>query len=408
MFLTKDFFNLISDFGDDWVIEEFNADHNKKEVYLKMKYANNKYFDPDSDQECKLYDHAPERVWRHLDLWDYKSFIICRLPRIINSDGRVKTIKLGWADKHDRHTYSFEIKVIDTLNGTRNQTKTSELLGCSFRLANRIIHQSTERGLSRRDMQKQPIEDIGLDEKAFKKGHKYVTVISHPRSGCVIDVGEDRDEKSVIELLRKTFTEQQLVKINTVCMDMWKSYINAVDQCIPNAEKVHDKFHLIKYLNDAIDNIRRREVKENEVLKYGRYTLLKNEENRTEFQKQLFEEIMKSNLEVTKAHYAKETFRSLFNIHNDDYQATESLKSWATSFYMYNISELNKVILMMLSHAKGVINAMISTHTNAMAERLNGKIQEIKLCGRGYRTFKNFRSAILFFHGGLQLYPLKW
>ena len=62
----------------------------------------------------------------------------------------------------------------------------------------------------------------------------------------------------------------------------------------------------------------------------------------------------------------------------------------------------------MLSHAKGVVNAMISTFTNAMAERLNGKIQEIKLCGRGYRTFKNFRSAILFFHGCLQLYPLKW
>jgi len=117
---------------------------------------------------------------------------------------------------------------------------------------------------------------------------------------------------------------------------------------------------------------------------------------------------MKSNLEVAKAHYAKETFKSLFNNHNDDYQAKESLKSWATTFFMHNISELNKVILLMLSHCKGVINAMISNHTNAMAERLNGKIQEIKLCGRGYRTFMNFRSAILFFHGGLQLYPLKW
>jgi transposase len=408
MFLTKDFFNLISDFGEDWVIDNIDADHYKKEVYLKIRYANDKYFDPDSEQECKLYDHAPEREWRHLDLWDYKSYIKCRLPRVINIEGQVKTIRMGWADKHDRHTYSFEIKVIDTLKGTRNQTKTSELLGCSFRLVNRIIHQSTERGMARREIQKHPIEDISIDEKSFKKGHKYVTVLSHPRSGCVLDVGEDRDEQSVIELLSRTFTKEQLMNINTVCMDMWKSYMNAIKHSMPKAEIVHDKFHLIKYLNEAIDKVRRREVQDNEVLKYGRYTLLKNEENRTTFQKELFEEIMKSNLEVAKVHYAKETFKSLFNNHNDDYQATESFKNWATTFFMYNITELNKVIMMMLSHVKGVVNAMISNHTNAMAERLNGKIQEIKLCGRGYRTFTNFRSAILFFHGGLQLYPLKW
>ena len=65
------------------------------------------------------------------------------------------------------------------------------------------------------------------------------------------------------------------------------------------------------------------------------------------------------------------------------------------------------MILRMLSHSRGVINALISNLNNAMAERLNGKIQEIKLSGRGYRKFQNFRSAILFFHGGLDLYPFK-
>jgi len=61
-----------------------------------------------------------------------------------------------------------------------------------------------------------------------------------------------------------------------------------------------------------------------------------------------------------------------------------------------------------MSHLKGVINALISNLNNAMAERLNGKIQEIKLVGRGYGKFESFRNAILFFHGGLQLYLQKW
>ena len=408
MFLTKDFFNLLSDFGDDWVIEELNADHNNKEVFLKMAYVNDKYYDPDSEQECKLYDHAPERIWRHLDIWDYKSYIICRLPRIINEEGQVKTIKIGWADRYDRHTYSFEIKVIDILKATKNQTKTSELLGCSFRLVNSILHQSTERGLQRRNIQIAPIDHISIDEKSFKKGHHYVTVISDPVSGCVLDVGEDRDERSVVELLTNTFSVKQLKNIKTVCLDMWKAYINAVGKIIPQAALVHDKFHLIHYLNAAIDKIRRREVKDNEILKNSRYALLKNEGNRTQLQEKIFEEIMNSNLHVAKAHFAKETFKSLFNKHNDDNTARFNLKHWAETFYMHNIKELQNVILTMLSHSTGVINAMISKHTNAMAERINGKIQEIKTSSKGYRTFQNFRSAILFFHGGLQLYPLKW
>ena len=69
------------------------------------------------------------------------------------------------------------------------------------------------------------------------------------------------------------------------------------------------------------------------------------------------------------------------------------------------MKELIKVAKMFNNHIRGVINALTTSFSNAMAERLNGKIQEIKTAGRGYRTFQNFRNAILFFHGGLNLYP---
>ncbi len=102
-----------------------------------------------------------ERMWRHLDIWDYKSYIICRLPRIMNDKGKVKTIRTGWADRYDAYIYSFEIKVIDTLKATKNQSKTSdELLRCSFRLVNSILDQSTQRGLQRRNIQIAPIEHM--------------------------------------------------------------------------------------------------------------------------------------------------------------------------------------------------------------------------------------------------------
>lgn len=408
MNFTKDFFNLVLDFGDQWVITKIETDHKQLHVYLYLEYCSESYEDPDSLEEAKLYDHCELREWRHLDILHYKSYIRCRIPRVKCEDGKVKQVSLGWADKHDRHTFHFEIRVINLLLITKNQTRTAEFLSCSFRLVNRIIHRCTERGMGRRNISRNPFEHISIDEKSFKKGHNYVTVVSHPKSGVVIDVGENRDEKSVNYLLSNIFTKEQSQSVNTVSMDMWKAYMNSVNRNFPNAEVVHDKFHLIAYLNKGIDQVRRREVKYNDVLINSRYAILKNEENLTEKQREKFYLIKSSNFEVSKVWHIRENFKELFECFNEEKEAEQLLIHWAHDSFMQNIKEVNKIILMFLSHAKGVINALISNLNNAMAERLNGKIQELKLTARGYRTFSNFRSAILFFYGGLSLYPLKW
>lgn len=408
MNFTEDFFNLVLDFGDEWVVKEVKADHKKLHVYLYLEYISDHYEDPDTLEPATLYDHCEVREWRHLDILHYQTYVRCRIPRMKCKDGKVKQVALGWAGKHDRHSYHFEIKTINLLHATKNQTKTAEIMGCSFRLVNRIMHRSVERGLSRRDTTKVSFEHISIDEKSFKKGHKYVTVLSHPRSGVVLNIGQDRDEESTTSLLTNTFTKQQLQDMNTVSMDMWQAYINTISKTCPEAEIVHDKFHLIAYLNKGIDQVRRREVRNYDDLKNSRYALLKNEINLTDKQREKFEYIKAANFEVSKAWYIKENFRELFECSNNEKEAETLFVTWAQDSFMKGIDEINKIIMMFLSHAKGVVNALISNLNNAMAERLNGKIQEIKLVGRGYRLFENFRSAILFFHGGLDLYPLKW
>ena len=408
MDFTKDFFNLLLDFGDEWVITNIESNHRTQEVFLDVEYVSDHYEDPLHLTPAKLYDHTEVRVWRHLDILHYKSYVRCRIPRVLCEDGKVRQISIGWADKHDRHTFSFEVKVIELLKATKNQSKTAEYLGCSFRLVNRIMHRCTQRGMERRNCSHIPFEHISIDEKAFQKGHKYVTVISHPKSGVILEVGEGRDASSTDKLLDKTFTKKQLENINTVSMDMWKPYMQSIERKAPNAEIIHDKFHLIKYLNEAIDKFRRREVQKNEVLRNSRYILLKNEQNLTAKQQVKYQMIKDSNFEVTKAMNIRENFKSLFDYCHDDTGAIEILENWAQDSYLKCIKEMNKVITTFLNHAWGIINALISGLNNAMAERFNGKIQEIKIAARGYRKFPNFRSAILFFHGGLNLYPLKW
>lgn len=400
---TENLFTRILDLEDGWVVASVDTDFSKKEISIQIVCLLDQLEDTQSGELCSIYDHAPARKWRHLDTMQYKTYIKCELPRIITSDGKVKTVQPNWASGYDRHTFLFEHAVIDLLKASKNQTKTAQLMRCGFNVVNRIMHLSTQRGMARRSYTNLVFDQLSIDEKSFKKGHKYITVLSHPGSGCVLDVEEDRTMDTCRSLLNRTLTETQLAQVAKISMDMWPAYINSAEELLPNAQIIHDRFHLIMYLNKAIDQVRRREVKQHEELKHTRYALLKNPENLTEKQRIKFEAIAGANYEVSKAWQVRENFKALFSC--GKLFAWTLYNKWTADSKRRKIKEIDKVIETFNNHVSGVVNALIMNLSNAMAERLNGKIQELKTVGRGYRTFTNFRSAILFFHGGLDLYP---
>lgn len=401
---TENFFNLLLDLEDGWNVKSVTTDINKGEVSIEIKCILKAIIDEESGESCRVYDHAPLRSWRHLDTMQFKTFITCSLPRIRTPKGKVKTVQPRWASEHERHTYLFEHAVIDLLKASKNQTKTAAFMRCGFNIVNRILHLSTERGMKRRSHSELNFDHLSIDEKSFKKGHKYVTVLSYPRSGCILDVEEDRTKEACKSLFNKSLTTTQQQNITIISMDMWPAFMTAAKESLPKAAVVHDRFHLVKYLNDAIDKVRRREVKKHEELRSSRYALLKNKMNLTEKQRLLFDKISDANYEVGKAWQVRENFKELFS--SDKISGLHLYMQWAANSIRRNIKEVSKVVETFNKHIIGVVNALIMNNNNAMAERLNGKIQELKTVGRGYRTFKNFRSAILFFNGGLDLYPL--
>lgn len=401
---SEQFFDLLLDFGDNWKVDNVKVNFLKEEVDVYVIYIGKKAECPETHEMCGIYDHRGMRRWRHLDTMQFKTYINCKVPRIKSQKG-VKTIRVPWADNFERHTYLFERLTIDLLKATKNQTQSAKLLRCGFNVINRIIHSSVNRGMERRP------KDVGftnlsLDEKSFRKGHSYVSVLSSPLAGCIIDVEEGRDKKATKALLNRVITPENRDAVKTVSMDMWKAYMNIVEEVLPKANIVHDRFHLVKYLNEAIDKVRRREVKKHEELKNSRFALLKNRANLTDKQEIKFQHIQQANYEVSKAWRARENFKDIFGSSSLE-EAFPLFIKWGASVLRSNIKELTKVAKMFNRHIKGVCNALTKSFSNAMAERLNGKIQEVKTTGRGYRTFRNFRSAILFFHGRLNLYPHK-
>lgn len=403
--MTERFYGRLLGLEDGWVVSGVTADIHKGEVLIEVKCLLKEFTDPDTQDMCRLYDHVPMRRWRHLDTMQYKTYICCSLPRMMTPSGKVVTVAPCWAAHHERHTHLFEIAVIATLQATCNQSRTASLMRCGFNIVNRVLHRSTERGMARRRSAEYSLPHLSIDEKSFRKGHDYVTVLSDPTSGHVIDVGQGRTKESCRQLLDTALTDSQRAEVRTVSLDMWKAFMNTVSEVMPAAEQVHDRFHLIKYLNDAVDKVRRREVKKHEELRKSRYALLKNPENLTEKQRIKFDSIRAANLSVASVWQARENFKALFG--SSTAETFHLYMRWAGDAANRHVAELDKVVQMFNSHIKGVINTLSTSFSNAMAERLNGKIQLLKSVGRGYRTFDNFRSAILFFHGGLDLYPLK-
>ena len=235
-----------------------------------------------------------------------------------------------------------------------------------------------------------------------------ISVLSNPETGFILDVEQERTTEATKKLLNKTLSKNLQKQIKTISIDMWKAYLKAAKELLPDSEIVHDRFHLVKYLNNAIDKVRRKEVKtHNELLKHSRYVLLKNKDNLSEKQKLKFSSIQQANLKVSKAWRVRETFKSMFNPAQTLEDDLFLFDAWSAASLKLNIGAISKVVDMFCRHLKGVVYALANRFSNAMAERLNGKIQILKNIGRGYRTFDNFRSAILFFYGGLDVCPLK-
>ena len=294
-------------------------------------------------------------------------------------------------------------KTIETLQSTKNQTKTARLLRLSFEQVNGVMLRAVERGLEKRDKNR-IYKHVCMDEKSIRRGHEYVSMLYDGETGQVIEVESGRKSESVDNLCIKALTEKQRNAIETVCTDMWEAFINGALKYFPNARHCHDLYHCVTYLNNAVDKVRKREVKEFKELRHTKYIWLKDMSRYTPNDRMRFAKLENAEYQVSQAWKVKELFRDLLRLHyHGDMEAYGMLGDWMADALHYNIGEINDVVFMFKRHLKGIISAMVTGTNNGKAERTNGSIQEVKTIGRGYGTAERYRIAILFFHGGLDM-----
>jgi transposase len=318
----------------------------------------------------------------------------------------VKTLRVPWAGKGSRFTLLFESFAIEVLQACSSVKAAAELMRLNWHQVNEIKRRAVARGLERRESA--PIKHLGIDEKSFRKGHNYVSLLTDLQRSRVLDVVEGRDGDACDKLFG-TLTQEQLNDVEAIAMDMWRAYIKAAAEHLPNADVVHDRFHISAHLNQAIDKVRRQEHKilsqqKDDTLKKSKYLWLTGFENLTKEMQNRFNELQSLGLKVGRAYAIKETFDHFW-----DYSyagcARKFFKQWYGWARRSQLEPVKKVAKMIKDHFENIITYLKHRISNATTEGFNGVIQSIKANARGFRNFENYRIAILFQCGKLDLKP---
>lgn len=357
-------------------------------------------------EERPLKDHAPERTWRHLDTMQFETVLKARLPRTDCPDCGVKTVSAPWAEPHGRYTLMYQAFAIRVLQAASSIEKGRALLGLSWQSAHEIMRRAVERGLEFRD--EEPVEHVGIDEKSFGKGQDYISVMVDIDQSRVLEVVKDRSEESCNKLWESLSTSQKK-SVKSVSTDFWQAYLNSVRRQVPDAEIVHDRFHISQYLVEAVDLVRRRENRElsktgDAVLKGTRQLWLFNSEKLSEEEYELVQQAERSALRTARAWAIKEHFRWFWEYNRAGW-AERFFHQWYGWAIRSRLKEIKAVAVMLKKHLRGLLSYFRHRVTNATSEGFNSRIQAIKSAARGFRSFENYRIRILFYCGKLKLQP---
>lgn len=363
---------------------------------------------PECGASCPIHDHQT-RQWRHLDTCQFQTILEADLPRVKCPDHGIHQIPVPWAERNGRFTALFECLVIDWIKAAKNRKAAAELLGITWDEADGVMRRAVERGLARRE--DAPVPHLSVDETSFQKRHEYVTVICDRQNNRVIEVLDDRKKESFVGWL-KGLPAKALEAVQTVTMDMWPAFIRAILQVVPGGEgKVcFDRFHVSQHMGNGVDKVRRQEHRKmlenggESVLTKTKYDWLRTSKNIDNRSRRDFMALTKMALKTARAWAMKETAAGLWDYASRTWaeKAWKQLIGWMDRSRLGPMIEVSK---MLKEHLWGILNAIEHQATNGAAEGLNSGIQKIKAVANGFRNRRNFRMAILFFFGALDLYP---
>jgi transposase len=388
-----------------WSVRSVNLCLAEKRVVVEVVLKRGQVWADPNDVSQRAHIHGwSERQWRHLDTCQFETIIKARVPQLKYSGGSVQELAVPWAERYSRVTTLMEGFVIKLLDACPSIKSVCDLTRLSWSTVNTIMVRAVERGMLRRN--EDDVPHLGLDEKSTERGHSYASILTDIDRSRVLDVVPGRSLEAARTLLgRLSLSQRKSVK--AVAMDMWPAFMNAARTIVPQADIVHDRFHVAKYLGEAVNAVRRTEHRllskaGTSPLTGSKWMWLKNYSDGRSAEAVSFRALNQLNLKTSRAWRIKETFTQ-FWAYRYPGAAKRFFDAWAANAMRSRLEPIKKVVRMLRRHETGLLNFSKHRISNACAEGFNSAIQLIKANARGFRNFDNYRARILFHCGRLDL-----
>ncbi len=351
-------------------------------------------------QAAPGYDRQRQpRRFEYVPLWGMSVCFLYMMRRVNCATCGVKVEQVPWGDGKCHLTTSYRW----FLARWAKRLSWKEVAGVfhtSWENVFRAVKYAVFWGLVHRD--ESGIEAIGVDEIQWSRGHKYLTLVYQIDDGLkrLLWIGGERTEESLRGFFQ-LLTDNVRTSIRFVCSDMWKPYLKVVREELGQAVHVLDRFHLMKKMNEAIDQVRRDEVPRlkqagyEEVLKHSRWCLLKRPENLTDQQTVKLAELMKHNLRSVRARLLREDFQRFWEYSSPGW-AGKFLDEWCRRTMRSRLEPMQKVAASLRRHRSLILNWFRArgTISAGTVEGLNNKAKLTTRKAFGFRTFEAVKHAL--------------
>lgn len=357
-------------------------------------------------QERAGYDRLPARRFEFVPLWGVKVFLVYAPRRVDCPTCGVRVERMPWAVGKHRLTQAYAWFLARWAKRL-SWKEVAEAFRTSWDTVFRSVEMAVTWGREHRDLS--GITAIGIDEIAWQKGHKYLTVVYQIDSHCkrLLWVGEKRTVKTLLRFFRWLGRERSQ-GLRYICSDMWKPYLKVISKKAEQAVNVLDRFHIMAHISKAIDEVRAQEVKVlkakgyEPVLTKARWLLLKRPENLTAKQESRLAELLRYNLKSVRSYLLKEEFQ-LFWTYVSPHWAGRFLDRWCTKTMRSKIEPMKKVARMLRGHRELLLNWFRAKGalSSGVVEGFNGKAKLISKRAYGFRTFRAQEIALYHALGAL-------
>lgn len=357
------------------------------------------------DRRGTIKRTMPEaRQWRDVVACGWKVVLTYQPKEICCPTHGCSQEQIPWAEQYSRITYRLEYLVL-VYSQLMTQKAAADLLHIPRSTLSDLLHRAVDR--LRAGHKIRGLKTLGIDEISFKKGHKYVTVVYDLERSHVVWVGEGKRRETIDRFFNENLSDYQKAQVRWACCDMSETYIGAIKAHCPNVKLVLDRFHIVKALSEAMDEVRKVEWRkvsgaEKKALKGLRWLLFKHESSRTPKEKQTIAALRTGNRRIHRACVLKDEFDQFWD-YKAPWVAKRFLNRWCTAALRSRLEPMQKFVKTIRSHFDNIITFTSSRLTNATSEGINRIIRMTKNRASGFRTVDAFIDLIYLVIGDIDI-----